>query len=113
MPLVFGGNTSDGCCGDSFWVKDDPSNEVAVLFLLSRDVPLSRYEDSLFRIIGSEYYGELGVVDPSAFPVYLGLRSSEPWISEGGFLFPNFGKVEPEVCFITSFFNFTFHVLPH
>src|SRR5712692_2453630 len=97
MPLVFRGDASDGCCRDSFWVEDDPSEEVVILFLLPRDIPLSGYKDGSFCIVSSEYYWELGVVDPSAFPVYFWLRGGKPWISEDGFLLAQFGKIESEI----------------
>src|SRR5258708_14489329 len=102
MSLVFRGNASYGCRRDSFRMEDDPSEEVMILLFLSRDVPLSRYKDGPFCIVGSEYYWELCVVDPSAFPIYLWLCSSKPWISEDGFLLSKLGKVESEIGMIGS-----------
>src|SRR5216684_816200 len=92
MPLVFRGDASDGYCRDSLWMKDDPSEEVTVPLFLSGDVLLSGCEDSPFCVIGSEYYWELCVVNPSTLPVYLGLCSGKPRIPEDGFLFPKLGK---------------------
>src|SRR5712692_6983322 len=102
MSLVFRGNASDRYCRDSFWMEDDPSEEVVILFLLPRNVPLSGYKDSSFRIVSSEYYWELGVVDPSALPIYFRLRGSKPRVSEDGFLLAKFGKIKPEVGVVTS-----------
>src|SRR5216684_1291175 len=97
MPLVFGGDASNGYCRDSFWVEDDPSEEIVVFLFLLRDISLSGYKDSFLRIVGSEYYWELCVVDPSPLPIYFWLCGSKPWIPEDGFLFSEFREIESEV----------------
>src|SRR5258707_3092380 len=102
MSLVFGGDASYGCCRDSFRMEDDSSKEVMVFFLLSRDVPLTRYEDGSLCVMGSKYYRELCVIDPSSFPIYFGLCGSKPWVSEDGFLLPKLGKVKSEGGMIGS-----------
>src|SRR5258707_15305464 len=102
MSLVFGGDASYGCCRDSFRMEDDSSKEVVILLFLSRDVPLARYEDGSFCVIGSKYYWELRVVDPSSFPIYFWLRGSKPWVSEDGFLLSKLGKVKSEIGMIGS-----------
>src|SRR5216684_392222 len=102
MPLVFRGDASDGCRWDSLWVEDDPSEEVAIPLFSSGDVSLSGHKDGSFRIVGSEYYWGLRVVDPSALPIYFWLCSGKPWISEDGLLFPKLGKVKSEVGMVSS-----------
>src|SRR5713226_9078162 len=102
MSLIFRGDAPYRRCRDSFRMEDDPSEEVMILLLLSRDVPLSGYEVGPFRVVGPKYYWELCVVDPSTFPVYFWLRGGKPWISEDGFLFSKFGKVESEVSVVAS-----------
>src|SRR5258707_12505760 len=102
MPLIFRGDASDGHCGDSLWVEDDPSEEVVIPLFLSGDVSLSGYKGGSLRIVGSEYYWELCVVNPSALPIYLVLCSGKPWISADGLLFPKLGEVESEVGVIGS-----------
>ena len=94
MSLVLGWDPSNGRDRNLFGMKNDPSEEVLVRSLLSGYVPLSGYEDGFSCVIGTQYYWELSVVDPSSFPVYFGLHGSEPWISEDCFLFPEFGEVE-------------------
>ena len=78
-------------------MENNPSKEIVIPLFLSRDVLLSGCEDSPFCIVGSEYYWELCVVDPPAFPIYFGLCGSEPWVSEDGFLLSKLGKVESEI----------------
>src|SRR5258707_9291422 len=102
MPLVFGGDASDGHCGDSLWMDGDSSNEVVILPSFSGNVSLSGYEGGSFRIVGSEYHWELCVVDPSTFPIYFWLCSGEPWVPKDGLLFAKLGKVESEVGMIGS-----------
>src|SRR5258708_38868490 len=105
VSLVFGGDTSNGCCRNSFQVNDDPPKEVVIPFLFSRDVSLSGYEDGFFCIVSSQYYWELCVINPSLFPIYFGLCSSKPWIPEDSLLLPKFGKIESEVGMIGSCLN--------
>ena len=83
-------------------MDNDPSEEVAIPLFLSRDISLSGYKGGPLRIVGSEYYWELCVIDPSSFPVYLGLCGGKPWISEDGFLLPEFSKVKSEIGVIGS-----------
>ena len=102
MSLVFGGDASYGYCRDSFRMEDDPSKEVVVLFFLSRDVPLTRYKNGSLCVMGSKYYRELCIIDPSPLPIYFWLCGSKPWVSEDGFLLPKLGKVKSEVSVIGS-----------
>ncbi len=100
MSLVFGGDASYGCCRDSFRMEDDSPKEVMVLFFLSRDVPLTGYKNGPLCVVGSKYYRELCVVDPSPLPIYLWLCGSKPWVPEDGFLLPKLGEVKSEVGMI-------------
>ena len=86
-------------------MKDDSSEEVVVSPSFSRDISLSGYKDGFLRIVGSQYYWELGVIDPSSFPVYFWLCGGKPWVSKDGFLFSKFGEVESEVGVIGSRLN--------
>jgi hypothetical protein len=63
---------------------------------LSRDVNGSRDEAGFSGIGGSEYNRELGVIDPSSFPINFWLHGGEPWVSEYGFVFPQVGEEESE-----------------
>src|SRR5258708_39593989 len=102
VPLVLGGDPSDGCCGNLFWMKDDPPNEVIVFPSLSRDVPLSGHKNGLFCVVGSQYHWELCVVDPSSFPIYFWLCGSKPWVAEDCLLLSKFCEVETKVGVIGS-----------
>src|SRR5258708_25847919 len=105
VPLVFGGDPSDRACRDCFRVEDDPSDEVIVCSSSPRDISLSRYKDRPFCVISTQDYWELGVVDPSPFPIYLGLGCSKPWITEDCFLFPEFCEIEPKIGVIGPCLN--------
>ncbi len=105
MSLVLGGDPSDGCCRDPFWVEDDPSEEVVVSPFLSRGISLSGYKDSFLRIVGSQYHWELCVINPSSFPIYFWLCGSKPWIPEDNLLFSKFCEVESKVGMIGSCLN--------
>src|SRR5713226_1395377 len=97
MPLVFRRDSSDWSRGDLFGVKGDSSEEIVVRRFLSGKVSLSRCKDGPFCVIGPQYYGELGMIDPSPLPIYLWLRSGEPRISQDCLLFSEFCEVELEV----------------
>ena len=97
MPLIFGGNPSNGCRGDLFRVEDDPSEEVIACFFLSGEVPLSGHKNGLFCVVGSQYHWELCVVDPSSFPIYFWLCGSKPWVAEDCLLLSKFREVETKV----------------
>src|SRR5258707_9613598 len=105
MSLIFGGDTSDGCCRDSFRMKDDSPKEIVALFLCSRDISLSRYKNSPFCIVGPQYHWELCVINPPSFPVYFWLCGSKPWISEDGFLFSEFCEIESKIGMIGPCLN--------
>ena len=47
-----------------------------------------------FGVIGSENNGELGVVDPSLFPVDFWLVGGKPWVSQDSFLFADMSQEE-------------------
>src|SRR5258708_7878278 len=81
VSLILGGDPSNRCCGDLFRMKDDSSEEIVAHPLLSRDIPLSGHKDGSLCIFGTQYYWELGVIDPSSFPVYFWLRGGKPWVS--------------------------------
>src|SRR5258707_3953227 len=102
MSLVFGRDASYGCCRDSFRMDGDPSEEVMILFFLSRDILLTRDEDGSFCVVSSKYYRELCVVNPSSLPIYSWLCGGKPWVSEDGFLLSKFGKVKSEIGGIGS-----------
>ncbi len=86
-------------------MEDDPSNEVVCYPSFPRDISLSRYEDSSLCVIGTQDYWELGMINPSPFPVYFGLSCSEPLIAEDCFLFPKFCEIEPKVGIVGSCLN--------
>src|SRR5258708_7111872 len=102
MPLIFRRDASDRCGRDSFRVEDNPSEEIIILSLFPRDVPLSRYKDGFFCILGSEYYWELRVIDPSTLPVYSWLRGSKPWVAENCFLLSKFSEIKSKVGMVVS-----------
>src|SRR5258708_36526061 len=60
--------------------------KVAVVPDGSRSVDASGDEFCSFCVRTSEYDREMGVVNPSAFPLYFGLYCCKPWIAEDGFM---------------------------
>ncbi len=53
MPLVFGGNPSDGSYRDCSRVEDNSSDEVAGYSSLSRNILLLGYKDGFLCIVGT------------------------------------------------------------
>ena len=74
--------------GGLFWgMQCDSAYEVSVISDGSGSVNASGKEFCPFCIWASEYNGEMGVVNPSSFPIYLGLYGREPRVAEDGFVF--------------------------
>src|SRR5258708_10882601 len=88
MSLVFCQDSVDWCSWDSLWMEDDPSNIIFAWSSHPWDILLSRDKVCPFCIVGPEYYGKLGMVDPPMFPVNLWLCGCKPWISHNCFLLP-------------------------
>src|SRR5258708_5016696 len=80
VSLILGGDPSDGYCGDLFRMEDDSPEEIVACPLLSRDILLSGHKNGPLCVVGMQYYRELGVIDPSSFPIYLWLCGGKPWV---------------------------------
>src|SRR6266852_1481532 len=63
-----------------FWMYGYPSYVVSVWVRFSWDVLIPRDKDSSFCIVCSQNDRELRVVNPSLFPIDLGLHHHEPGI---------------------------------
>src|SRR5258708_13174189 len=111
MPLVFGGDPSNGCCGDLFGVEDDSSKKIVIYSSLSGEIPLSGDKNGLLCITGAQYYGELGMINPSPFPIYLWLCGSKPRVPQDCFLFSELCDLELEICMVISFLNLQISVV--
>ena len=48
----------------------------------------------MFCVWTSKNDREMGVVDPTAFPIYFGLYGCKPWIAKDGFVFAKVGEEE-------------------
>src|SRR5260370_12033516 len=78
VSLVFGWDPSDGCHRDLFRMKDDSSKEIIGCSLLSGNIPLSGYKDGSSCIVGTQYHGDLIMVNPSSFPSYFRFHGGNP-----------------------------------
>jgi hypothetical protein len=68
-------------------VYRDPSNEVFRFRFDTGYVFHSWYEHCFLCIWGSQDDGQLCVVNPSSFPIDVGLYCSEPWVPQDGLVF--------------------------
>ncbi len=83
--------------GGFFWgVQCDSTYEVTVISNWLRSIDTSGKEFCSLGIQASEYNGEMGVIDPTLFPIYLWLHCCKPWITKNRLVFTKVGEEELE-----------------
>src|SRR5260370_36745750 len=105
MSLVFCWDSTNWCGRNFLQMEDNPSNIVLAQSSCPWDIHLSRNKGSFFCVIGLEYYGKLGVVDPSMFPIYFWLCGCKPWIPHDCLFLSCFSEIKGEFVVVGPVFN--------
>ena len=87
MLLVFFGDSTGSFGSEDLRMDCNSSYVVSIWSWLAELVPISWHEDRLFSIVRFEDDRQLGMVDPTVFPINLGLYCCEPGVSQDRLVF--------------------------
>src|SRR5258708_10685277 len=78
------------------WMQGDSADKVSVVSDWLGSIDASGEEFCLLCVWAPKYNGEMGMVNPTPFPVYFGLHCCEPWVAEDSLMFSKVGEKELE-----------------